>query len=357
MANLVTVTREGRLFLKIGGLIFGVLFVVYIFVQGGSIVRDVFFPKPPPPPAQAFGKLPNVNFPASEPSNITYTVNTINGELPSLPSRVNVYKITSANPSLLALDEAKDRLDSANFVDNQTKLTETLYRWTQTGSGVTIEYDILTRNFEITSNYLTNPRLIATNILPGEVTIKSDVEGFLRTIQANTQNLDVENMTLEYLEIQDGQLIKAQNLGTARLARVTISHQSIDDIGFVYGNEEGSLISFLVSYPGSRIQVLQGVYYNHQIDSEESSDYPVKSVLQAFDDLQQGRAYVINPQNLLNVDITNVELKYYLNKENNGYLLPVFVFTGVNFEGMVEALPATSIEGQTEEVQNPPSQQ
>lgn len=356
MANLVTVTRVGRLFLKIGGLIFGVLFIVYIFVQGGSLVRDLFFPKPPPPPAQAFGKLPSVNLPLSETANITYTINTVNGELPSLPSRINVYKIISIKPSLLALDEAKSRLESADFVDNQTKLTDTLYRWTQTGSGVIIEYDILTNNFEITSNYLTNPRLISTTLLPGEVTIKSDVEGFLRRIQAKTQNLDMENMTIEYLEIQNGQLTKAQNLGTARLARVNIPHQSIDDIGFVYGNEEGSLVSFLVSYPGSRIQILQGVYYNYEIDTEQSSDYPVKSVLQAYEDLQKGQAYVINPQNLLNVNITNVELKYYLNKENYGYLLPVFVFTGVNFKGIVEALPSTSIAGQTEEVQNPPSQ-
>lgn len=316
-------------------------------------MRDAFFPKPPPPPEQAFGPLPSVTFPQSQSNGISYTINTIDGTLPILPSRTNVYKIISENPSLLALDEAKNNLDSANFVENQIKLTDTRYRWTQARSGVVIEYDIVNNNFSISSNYLSNSSLLSTGILPDEKSITSDVEGFLRTIQARTENLNISEAKVEYLELTNGKLVGAQNLGSARLARVTILQRPINDIDIVFSNPEGSLTTFVVSYPNSRLQILEGIYYNYIINEEEFSDYPLKTATVAFDNLQKGLAFVDNPQNLSNVDITGIELKYYLDQDHEGYLMPVFVFTGANFRAYVEAIaentPSTDSSGLGEE--------
>lgn len=356
MASLVTVTREGRIFLKVGGLIFAVLMVVYIFIKGGSLIRDVFFPKPPPPPEQAFGKLPKIVFSqnASQ-ANITYTVNTVDGLLPNLGDRINVYKIKSKSPDLLALNEAKNTLDSANFVEGQTKISDTVYRWTQSRTGVVIEYDIVNNNFTIFSNYLTNPTIVSSGILPSEEAIISDTKGFLKTINANTANLNLDNMTVEYLQIENGLLVAAQSLGQARLARVTINQNPIDEVDIVYGNPEGSLTTFVISYPGSRYQVLEGLFYNYEPDIDEKSDYPIKTTQQALEKLKNGEGNIMNPQNLTNVDITSVELKYYLNRNSSEFLLPIFVFEGVNFKGFVEALADNSIStdgASLQEVQN-----
>ncbi len=355
MATLVNVTREGRLFLKVGGVIFGVLMILFIFIRGGALITEVFFPKPPPPPEEAFGQLPRIIFPESNPNLINYTVNTVDGLLPAFPDRVNIYKTKSGSPSLLALNEAKNTLDSANFIENQIKITDTLYRWTQSKTGVTIEYDIVDHNFIIFSNYLINPSLVSTGVLPSEDAIRSDMESLLRTIGANINNLDLKNMKIELLELRNGGLIGAQNIGLARLARVTIPQILIDEIETVYGVPEKSLSTFIVSYPGSRFTVLEGIFYNHEANLEESSDYPIKTSEEALEDLKLGKAYTINPQNLTDVDITNVDLKYYLTKENQGFLLPVFVFTGINFTAYVEALPESSIginENPVQEVQN-----
>lgn len=355
MATLVNVTREGRLFLKVGGVIFGVLMILFIFIRGGTLISEVFFPKPPPPPEEAFGKLPRIIFPESNPTSINYTVNTVDGLLPVFPDRIDIYKIKSSIPNLLALNEAKNTLDSANFVENQVKITDTLYRWTQSKTGVTIEYDIVDHNFIIFSNYLVNPSLVSTGVLPSEDAIRSDMESFLRTIGANIDNLGLKNMKIELLELQNGGLIGAQNIGLARLARVTIPQEPINEIETVYGVPEKSLSAFVVSYPGSRFTVLEGIFYNHEADMEKSSDYSIKTSEEALEDLKLGKAYIMNPQNLTNVDITNVDLKYYLTKENQGFLLPVYVFTGVNFTAYVEALPEASIgtnEDPLPEVQN-----
>lgn len=339
MASLVLVTREGRLFLKIGGIIFGVLFVIFLFIQGGAIIRNVLFPKPPPPPEQAFGELPEVKFPESPPQSINYSVNTINGQLPLLLDRVNVYKLKENKPSLLALQDAKNTLDSANFVENQLKLSDTLYRFTQARTGIVIEYDIVSKNFTISSNYFTNPSLVSSSLLPSEESIKSDIQSFLQTIEAPDDNIDYEKTKIEFLQEQNGGLVAAQNLGAARFARVTLIQKPVDKLETVYGAPGGSLLNFIVSYPSSSFRVLEGIYYNHEADPEEKSDYPIKTALMAFEDLKSGKSsYVINPQNKTNVDITDVKLKYYLTKENQGYLLPVIEFTGVNFTAYVDAI-------------------
>ncbi len=346
MANLVTVTRDGRLILKFGGIFLGAIFLIYILVKGGAIFRQLFFPKPPPPPAQAFGKLPHITFPKKGESGINYTVNTVDGKLPNLASRVDVYALLSTEPDLLALQKAKSTLDSMNFVENQFKRSDTLYQWTQSRTGIVINYNIVNKNFTINSNFLTNPSLISTTLLPSQADIIRDVGNYLKTIDAQTDNIDFEKTKVDSLELQNGSLVEAQNLGNARLARVTLVQKNVGDIPIIYGAPEDSLLTFIVSYPSNSLQLLDGIFYNYQIDDTKKSDYPIKSVEQALEDLKSGNAYIINPQNLTDVDITNVELKYYLPRENNGYLLPVFVFTGINFTGFVEALPATSIQDQ-----------
>lgn len=344
MATLVNVTREGRLFLKVGGVIFAVLMVLFIFIRGGSMMRDLFFPKPPPPPVQEFGKLPKIKFPPNNFTAISYTVNTVDGQLPKFPDRVNIYKIKTGSPDLLALEQAKNTLDSENFVEGQLKITDTIYRWTQSDTGVVIEYNTVDHNFTISSNYLTNPNLVSTDQLPSEDSITSDIKTFLSRIKEDTDNLDFDNAKVEYLEQQGTDLVAAQNLGLARFARVTIPQNKIDDLETVYSNPEKSLTSFIVSYPDSHFTVLQGIFFNYQIDTDQKSDYPIKSPEQALEDLKAGNAFIDNPQNLNTVEITGVSLNYYLSKENYGYILPVYVFKGINFEAYVSALPDASIE-------------
>ncbi len=341
--SLVTVTKDSRIILKIGGFAAGVFLAIYILVQGGTLFRNIFFPKPPPLPKQELGKLPHIKFPSSGTPGIQYTINTVDGQLPRLPDRVNVYKLMKPEPNLLALETAKNTVDSADFVNNQTKLTDTLYQWTQIKTGAVLKYDIVTKNFSIDSNYLTNPGLSSTKIMPSVENIKSDMNGFLQSIGANTKNLDTDQPKIELFENQGGKLVAAQNLGTAKYARITYLQKSVDEIPIIYDNPSDSILTFVVAYPES-FAVLEGQFYNHEIDIAQKSDYPIKTASQAIEDLKTGNAYMINPQNLTQVDITNVELKYYLNRDSHDFLLPVIVVTGINFTAYVEAITPTSIE-------------
>ncbi len=344
MTNLVTITKESRLILKVGGIFAGLILIIYILVSGGSLMRQIFFPKPPPLPKQEFGKLPHIVFgsqPSSKPAQ--FTVNTIDGTLPALPDRLDVYKLITPEPNLLALDNAKNTLDSLDFVDNQAKLTDTLYRWTQAKSGIEIQFDIVTRNFTISSNYLTNPFLVATSQLPPEDKIVSDLRGYLQTIDANRDNIDFDATEFEYLENRNGTLTTSENISNARFLKIKIHHKPIQEIPVTYGESENRILTFIASYPSSRFQLLEGNFYNPLVDENNKSDYPLKTIEQAFEDLKSGNAYIFNPQNLTNVDITNIELTYYMDSKIKEYLLPVVVFRGINFEAYVEAISSTSL--------------
>lgn len=343
MANLVKVTKETRILLKVGGVVFGAFLLLYFGAKGGSIIRNFFFPKPPPPPKQEFGKLPQLSFPSQGGAGIQFRINTIDGQLPKLTDRVNVYKLTQPQADLLALKNAKNTLSSTNFVENQIKLNDTLYQWSQTSTGVIIQYDIGTKNFTINSNYLTNPYLSTTNLIPNEGDIKNGLISFLSSINADTTDLDFDRSKVDFLQLKGGSLVKSENLGAAKFARIALLQFPVDKIPIIYDTPTDSILHFTVSYPNGNFQILAGQFLHHQLDLQNKSDYPIKTALQAFEDLKNGNAYMLNPQNLTNVDITNVEVRYYLDKNTNEYLLPVIVFTGINFTAYVQAIPIDSL--------------
>jgi hypothetical protein len=344
MANLVTITREGRIILKFGGIILGVLILLYFGVKGGSLIRDIFFPKPPPPPKQAFGKLPHLQFPSVGTAGIQFIVNTTTGSLPMLPDRSNVYKLKTSSADLLALKNARNAVDSEYIVENETKLTDTLYQWSQTNTGVIMQYDIASKNFTISSNYLTNPFLISTNLLPQNSRIEDDMMSFLSLIGADTSDIDTDKTTVDLFQIQNGSLVPAENTATAKFAKVTLFQKDIDQTPIIYDTPTDSSMNFIVSYPAnSNLVPVQGEFFHHLPNLDEKSDYPIKTAAQALEDLKKGNAYMINPQNLTTVDITDVNLAYFLDKNTKEYMMPVIVFTGINFTAYVEAIPDSSL--------------
>lgn len=348
MAHLVEVTKYSRLTLKIGGFLAGLILTFYILFQGGVLINSIINPPKPDIPKEEFGKLPHIKFPSFGNPGISYSIQTIDEKLPplikppKLGDRVNVYKLKEPSPGLLDFDDAKKKVGAEKFKNNQTKLSPTLYEWTHTVTGAIIKYDIVTKNFSITSNYLTNPFLYSDKLMPDENRIKDYIKAFLNSIEANTKNLDMENVKIEKFELNGSQLLPIQNLANAKFARINIMQNPIDNIPIIYDDPNRSNISFMVSYPSS-FQVVEGQFYNLEVDDDKFSDYPIKTADEALKDLEAGNAYMINPKNLTQVAITNVELKYYLNKDSSEYLLPIVVFTGIDFTGYVEAIKSTSL--------------
>jgi hypothetical protein len=207
-----------------------------------------------------------------------------------------------------------------------------------------MQYDIASKNFTISSNYLTNPFLISTNLLPQTSTIEDDMMSFLSLIGADTSDIDTDKTTTDLFQIQNGTLVPAENTATAKFAKVTLFQKDIDETPIIYDTPTNSSMNFIVSYPAnSNLVPVQGEFFHHLPNLDEKSDYPIKTAAQALEDLKKGNAYMINPQNLTTVDITDVSVAYFLDKNTNEYMMPVIVFTGINFTAYVEAIHDSSL--------------
>jgi len=348
MSSLAGTTEKMRSLLKIGGLLAAVLFGIYLFITGGIFIKNIFFPNAPVAPKQSFGQLPEIIFEQKASPAIKYLINTVTGELPNnLPSKMFVYKLTQPKPDLLALKNARSIASSADFKDNEIKISDTVYQWTNPTTNAVIRIDINNKSFEISSNLVSNQNIISNAFIPEENRIKQYVGDYLRSLGVNLDNLNYTEESFTYYTFSGNTLTKTDNPFTAKAIRINLYNNNIQnelgDFPFVYPNPEFPLVTILVAFPSSsRMIALEAESYN-KIIAEEASDYPIKSPAIAFDELKSGTGYLYNPGSLNTIEITAVYLAYYLDKNTNDYAQPVYVFEGINSKAFVPAAQFATI--------------
>jgi len=350
MAHLAQVASEVRIGLKLLAASLFVVAILFIFFKGGEIAKNLFFPTPPAPPEEKFGKLPPVTFPTQNPQNYEYRINTLTGRLPSFPEvcklyknslycQVKVYKVKKREPSLVALKSARDKLQVIGYTENESRISEEEYQWTNS-KGKTIRMNILTGNFKIFSNFLGE----SSGSLTGEAARKEGafelVERLLENLGLETEDLDQEPSTLTYLKLENGTLIKSQSLNEANFARLDLFQKNLDNHEIYYPGLAESLMYFIIESDSSNLPNVVDASFSHFIaDSSNFSTYPIKTAEAAFEDLKQGNALVFsNDKNVKLIDIIDVSLGYYIGDENQQYFLPIVVFKGKEFTAYVQAI-------------------
>jgi len=74
MTQLSEATRLTRQIIKFGSIALGTVFLVFLMYNIIVFAKDTFFPSPPVPPEEKFGKLPQIEFP-QESLEINYKIN------------------------------------------------------------------------------------------------------------------------------------------------------------------------------------------------------------------------------------------------------------------------------------------
>ncbi len=343
MASLAQATREIRIGLKLLTASFVVIAIFFVFLKGGTIIKNLFFPTPPPPPKEEFGKLPRISFPNQNPVNIEYRINTLTGRLPIFPDRMKVYKIKKKEPSLVALQTVRGNLKILGFDENETKLSESTYQWNNR-LGQTIQVNILTDNFKLSSNFLSGePEKIS-----GIATKKDDAYNsslsFLEGLNQDTSDIDRGKSTLTYLKSSQGIITRADSQNEANLSRLDLFQKDLEKYKIYYpGLTESTMYFVFKNREG--IPTMTDAHLVHLIaDLASFSEYPIKTSDQAFADLKAGNSYVFNEnKNADQLDITDVFLGYYIGQEDQQYFLPIIVFKGKGFTAYVQGVPDTSI--------------
>ncbi len=347
-----------------GAAIVGIIVLVLIFQLGGFI-KNIIAPPRATEPEMAFGQLPVMQFPESGITRKkTYTINTITGELPQdFPDRLHVYKIKKPTPNLLNLEKAKEKIAKIGITDElgqpvpETSLGGGKYEWSEKKElRRKITLDIVSFNFIMDSGFLTNLTVRGGQNLSDQAGAKEVSLSFLEKIDLLPEDIDpAKTKEPKLFSIQNNSLAPATSLATTQVIRVDLFQKDLEyemDTGFkdteklkikapiVYPNPPFSTMSFWIASGRSFPEVVRADFTHKEITFDEFSTYPVKTPNEAFEELKDGKAYIASFQGLDDqILITNIFLAYYIDKNEQQYLMPVIVFEGQDeFKAYVPAI-------------------
>ena len=112
--EVTALTRKAFIFIAS---IIAILIVGRLLLGIGNVIKEQLFPIPPVPPSVLFGTLPEIEFPKQTSiPKLSFTINTIEGSLPTFPSLAKVYKLTTPQPSLLSLAQTRDTVANLSLI-------------------------------------------------------------------------------------------------------------------------------------------------------------------------------------------------------------------------------------------------
>lgn len=340
MSSLAQVTKETRIFLKIGAAALVLAILVFFIFKGGAVVKSMFFPTPIPPPDQKFGQIDSIAFPKSIDETPIFTINTVSGALPGFADRIKVYELKKNPASITALANAKNKAAGLDYSLNQQFISSTVYKWTRVGKNNVLTYNINSFNFSVESDFATNPTLVISNVtLQDQENIQKKVTEFIDSLGADRSDLDIAGIKFSYFNIINTNLTPSDT-PPAQVARLDVWQKPVDQMAIYYPVFEKSPLYFLVINGISGPEVVSGSYNHFTPDLTSFGTYPLKTSTQAYQDLQDGKGFIVSPNPEKNVEITDVSLGYYLDEsEDQKFLLPIIVFRGKNnFLAYVDAI-------------------
>lgn len=338
MASLKQVTTVTRHLLVIGTLsIVGIIVLLSLI----NFVKSLH-PTPPPPPTVSFGKLPTISFPQRQidPTKFTYSLETLSGDLPSFSDRVSVYDIEQPQPNLVALSTISNILSKAGFTGTPQQISQSVYKWTNTDTlPKTISADIVTDNFSLTSDFLTNQDVLQSNNIPDQNGAISLATTFLQNLSLFPGDIDTSKTKATLLSISNGQLVPATSLSSTQVIRVDFFQSDVNRLPIFYPNATYSTMYLFTAGGTSQGQVVAGHFVHQQLGTNQAT-YPIITAQQAFDELKKGNAYISSYDGTAStITIRNVVLGYYLGNTQQQYLMPIIIFEGDNgFYAYVPAL-------------------
>ncbi|MBP9716926.1 MAG: hypothetical protein KBD51_03200 [Candidatus Levybacteria bacterium] len=331
---------------KWAAIVIGILIGIFVLIKVFFIIKEIISPTPPPPPTVSFGKLPPIFFPESINKKFTYSVDTLSGELPSLPDRTKVYEMEKPGPDLLAVQRANEKVSSLGFNNKPEQLSDIQYRWTSPGPPAkSLVLNVNMASFTLYSPFLSDPTVLSGATLGNQEDALSTAKTFLNALGLYPEDIDDEKTEVELFSINNEVLGPAESLSRAKLISVSYFQTDKDEVKMVYPGGTNSPMNLVIGAGEREPQVVNARFF-YQRSTEESGTYPIKTAEEAFEELKNGKGRVVNQTgDNLEIVIKNVYLGLYSEGKQQEYLMPVIVFEGNNnFMAYVSAVKDEWIE-------------
>lgn len=313
--------EKTKAILKWGGLLLGLILVIFIVTR----IYSLIFPASQPPPDTSFGKLYPPDFPSTTEKDFSYTLDTLSGNLPTFSTQEKVFKMVQKTPDLLALSKAQNLVTGAGFDTNPTKISENIYQWRDDKSRI-LTMNIQELNFNMISDFLSNSQQSFFSQEIGDA--ERAAENFLTGIGLKPDDLDLTKTKTSLYSIKNFSLIPATSLSNTQAIQVSFFQQSFNNLPIYYPGGLISPLNFLIGEVKAQPEVVEANFFYQKPDTQ-SSTYPIKTASVAFEDLKKGKAYIASFSSLSNkISIKNISLGYYISEKKQDYLLPIVVFEG-----------------------------
>lgn len=346
MLTLSDASRDTKEILKWGGLLFLGLIVFLMFFRVILVVKELIFPTPPPKPNVLFGKLQPQSFlQNATDEKLTYSLNTLTGDLPNFPDQARVYRMREIKPDLLAVNKFEEKLKNVGFAAGSTAISDKIFEWQSNkysfGIEKRIQVNIVNYNFSITSQYMSDKDILSAKNLPDQTSAIEIAKSFLANMQFLPEDVDLSKTKTNLFAIKNNSLSPSTSLSNSQIIEVNFVQKDINKLPIYYENPTSSNFSFLIG-GGEQPQIVGATYINQQV-SDQYATYPIKSAKQAYDELQKGNAYIASYFGTTpNVSIDNIFLAYYIGSQSQDFLMPIIVFQGSN--GFYAYVPAVTDE-------------
>lgn len=342
--TLTQITYVGRQVVK-----FGLLTLVTLMVSRLAIGAFVSYwkathPPPPPPPTVGFGVLPAAAFPAqtAEDTPSSYKLETADGKLPEFSDRAKVYFMPKKAPSLLADQEAKALASKLGFVFEPEVLGNETYRWSKNQPfETTIDFNIRTYHFELSTDFENRPELLINSQLPTNFEAVREVRNMLNAANLVAPDIATPAGDIVPLKSLGGELTEAVSVSDADFLRVDLNRTPIDNQYRMFTPEgyKGVISAIITGGQKGRNSIVSLDYNYNRIDYTQVHTYPIKTSRDAWRVLQAGEGFIVNKGSSDPAVVRNVQLGYYDDFEEQEYLQPIYVFTGDDgFLGYVPAI-------------------
>ncbi len=307
------------------------------------------FPPKAPPPNHAFGTLPPVVFPAGEASpsaQPVYQLQTIEGSVPTASESAHVFFMPKKGPNLLALSAAQNFAKRLNF--STTPVPEpsnkNIYRFDDSTSPLRhLWYDIVSGNFIIQYQFQQDPGLFLNSKVPNEQAAKSEARNLLQTYGLYPSDFNGGEVKVRFYKVSDTALVPVSSQSQADAVRVDFFRPNVASTKIVNATPGDGPISIVFSGANNaKKRILSFTYTYWPIDYQTTATYALKPSAMAWQELQQGNAYVLKYPTTPIITVRNVSLAYYESVQPQTDLQPVFVFEGD--DGFAAYVPAVSPE-------------
>lgn len=321
------------------------------------MLRFLFFlilnaiPKPVPKiptPESRFGKITipgNVDIKQST-SGMKFSLENIQGKPPEATTVGKVYYMPKKSLSLLSAEKAENLAVRLKFSSEPqiTDNTTYLYKDTQ-GLEKTLVVDIVTLNFDYRVDYTP---LAADIFQKASLDTKEAMLSKVTSYVSRNSFFDASYLKSEpFVEIiryddPTKRFVSIDKIKNAHAIRVSYYRDKIDGLPVISPEypQSYNYVLYTQSPPYDFLEI-SSLFW--PVDFSNYSTYPLKTSMQAWQDLIDGYGYVIRlgDNTAEKIIIRKMYLAYYDTKTPQKYLQPVFLFEGDNgFYAYVPALAA-----------------